>query len=228
MTDIQTRPVHQAEETVVADNNTQEKSADAVADNSITTVFHDRSNYNVKHPLQNTWTLWFDNPGKKANTQSWSQNLKEIVSIDTVEDFWGVYNNISKVNHLEISSNFHFFKKGVRPEWEDPMNAEGGKFGIQFPRNRTGEAINDYWLHLLLAMIGEQFAKEDEICGAIVSVRKFFFRVSLWVKHSEKNETLEALGRQVKEVMNVPDNIPVEFTPHGETPSENAVKFVVQ
>ncbi|KAI9022328.1 translation initiation factor eIF 4e-like domain-containing protein [Phycomyces nitens] len=228
MTDIQTRPVHQAEETVVADNNAQEKPTDAADDNSITTVFHDRSNYNVKHPLQNTWTLWFDNPGKKANTQSWSQNLKEIVSIDTVEDFWGVYNNISRVNRLDVSSNFHFFKKGVRPEWEDPMNAEGGKFGIQFPRNRTGEAINDYWLHLLLAMIGEQFAKEDEICGAVVSVRKVFFRVALWVKHSEKTETLEALGRQVKEVMNVPNNIPVEFTPHGETPSEKAVKFTVQ
>jgi translation initiation factor 4E len=53
------------------------------------TVFHDSKNYNVKHPLQNTWTLWFDNPGKKANAASWSQNLKEIVNVDTVEDFWG-------------------------------------------------------------------------------------------------------------------------------------------
>ena len=55
----------------------------------ITTVFHDHLNYNVKHPLHNAWTLWFDNPGKKANTQSWSQNLKEIVTVETVEDFWG-------------------------------------------------------------------------------------------------------------------------------------------
>lgn len=44
--------------------------------------------YSVKHPLQNTWTLWFDNPGKKASAQSWADNLKEIISIDTVEDFW--------------------------------------------------------------------------------------------------------------------------------------------
>jgi translation initiation factor 4E len=44
--------------------------------------------YSTKHPLQNTWTLWFDNPGKKANAQSWADNLKEIISIDTVEDFW--------------------------------------------------------------------------------------------------------------------------------------------
>lgn len=52
------------------------------------TIFHDRLNYNVKHPLHNEWTLWFDNPGKKANAQSWSQNLKEIVTFKTIEDFW--------------------------------------------------------------------------------------------------------------------------------------------
>jgi hypothetical protein len=62
---------------------------------------------------------------------------------------YSVHNNIVKVNHLEISSNYHVFKKGVRPEWEDEANANGGKFSIQFPRNRTGEAINDYWLNLV-------------------------------------------------------------------------------
>jgi hypothetical protein len=63
--------------------------------------------------------------------------------------FYSVHNNIVKVNLLEISSNYHVFKKGIRPEWEDAANANGGKFSIQFPRNRTGEAINDYWLNLV-------------------------------------------------------------------------------
>ncbi|KAG0181364.1 eukaryotic translation initiation factor 4E [Apophysomyces sp. BC1034] len=179
------------------------------------TVFHDRINYNVKHPLHNQWTLWFDNPGKKANSQSWSQNLKEIVTVDTVEDFWGVYNNIVKVNHLDTSSNYHLFKKGVRPEWEDPANAEGGKFSIQFPRNRTGEAINDYWLYLLLAMIGEQFSQENEMCGAVVSVRKVFFRVAVWIRSAQNKEAIESIGQQLKEFLTVPNNITIEFTPHG-------------
>lgn len=26
------------------------------------TVFHDAENFNVKHPLANTWTLWFTKP----------------------------------------------------------------------------------------------------------------------------------------------------------------------
>ncbi|KAI9490717.1 translation initiation factor eIF 4e-like domain-containing protein [Zychaea mexicana] len=220
-----------ATSTAAADSTTATTTTAAESNDKkeepVTTVFHDPINYNVKHPLHNAWTLWFDNPGKKANTQSWSQNLKEIVTVETVEDFWGVYNNIAKVNHLESNSNYHFFKKGVRPEWEDPANANGGKFSIQFPRNRTGEGINDYWLSLLLAMIGEQFAHENEVCGAVISVRKVFFRVALWIRSSERNEITEKLGAQIKEFLTVPPNMTIEFTPHGESAAKSSQKFTV-
>lgn len=82
MTEQETRPVDVTEQAPIVEQEIND-------DNSVRTVFHDAKNYNVKHPLQNTWTLWFDNPGKKANAASWSQNLKEIVDVDTVEDFWG-------------------------------------------------------------------------------------------------------------------------------------------
>ncbi|KAI9354410.1 translation initiation factor eIF 4e-like domain-containing protein [Pilaira anomala] len=217
MTEQETRPVDIGEtstQPIVEENKND--------DSTVKTVFHDPKGYNVKHPLQNTWTLWFDNPGKKANAASWSQNLKKIVDVNTVEDFWGVHNNIVKVNHLEISSNYHVFKQGIRPEWEDAANANGGKFSIQFPRNRTGEAINDYWLNLILAMLGEQFQYEDEICGAVVSVRKVFYRVALWIKSSERNEKIETIGRQLKEFLNLNATLSVEFTPHGDTAAKSS------
>ena len=56
---------------------------------SIKTAFDDPKNFNVKHPLQNKWTLWFDNPQKKSTAASWSDNLKQVITVDTVEDFWG-------------------------------------------------------------------------------------------------------------------------------------------
>ena len=49
----------------------------------------DPTDFSVKHPLQNRWTLWFDNPGRRTNLLSWSQNLREVITVDTVEDFWG-------------------------------------------------------------------------------------------------------------------------------------------
>lgn len=70
----------------VKDDNNEVDSKD---DDKPKTVFDDPKDYNMKHPLQSTWTLWFDNPGKKANSNNWSENLKEIVNVNTVEDFWG-------------------------------------------------------------------------------------------------------------------------------------------
>jgi translation initiation factor 4E len=89
MTEEEKRPVLEEQqeeeqvEKVVDSNDTKED------DDTPKTVFDDPKEYNVKHPLQNTWTLWFDNPGKKANQTNWSENLKEIVNVNTVEDFWG-------------------------------------------------------------------------------------------------------------------------------------------
>jgi translation initiation factor 4E len=40
-------------------NEGQEKSS---SNDEVRTVFHDPDNFNVKHPLLNTWTLWFTKP----------------------------------------------------------------------------------------------------------------------------------------------------------------------
>lgn len=39
-----------------------ESSSNAANEGEIRTVFHDPENFNVKHPLMNTWTLWFTKP----------------------------------------------------------------------------------------------------------------------------------------------------------------------
>lgn len=42
------------------DNENSVSPADV--DEKLVTVFHDKDNFNVKHPLQNKWTLWFTKP----------------------------------------------------------------------------------------------------------------------------------------------------------------------
>jgi Eukaryotic initiation factor 4E len=54
------------------------------------TVFHDPENFNVKHPLQNQWTLWYTKPST-GKIDNWNDLLKEVVTFDSVEEFWGVY-----------------------------------------------------------------------------------------------------------------------------------------
>lgn len=39
----------------------------------------------LKHPLQNTWTLWYL---ENDRNKTWEEMQNEITSFDTVEDFW--------------------------------------------------------------------------------------------------------------------------------------------
>lgn len=41
-----------------------------------------------KHPLEHTWTLWFDNPSGKQKQTYWGQTLRSVYTFSTVEDFW--------------------------------------------------------------------------------------------------------------------------------------------
>ena len=43
-------------------NNPDGAANETAADGTPVTVFHDKDNFNVKHPLSSRWTLWFTKP----------------------------------------------------------------------------------------------------------------------------------------------------------------------
>lgn len=199
------------------------------------TVFHDPDNFNVKHPLMHKWTLWFTKPpsGKGDN---WNDLLKEIITFNSVEEFWGVYNNITPTSELALKSDYHLFKEGVRPEWEDVQNKHGGKWSYQY-REKRNVPIDELWLHVMLAAIGETLEDEDdgELMGVVVNVRKGFFRIGVWTRTIGKSipgggdgdvaggkgrsadkgkEVLLNIGRRFKEVLKLPPSEVVEFSGH--------------
>lgn len=72
-----------------ATNGITNGTHDAHDSDKIITVFDDPTNFNVKHALQNAWTLWFTKP--PSGKQDWNELLKEVISFDSVEEFWGIY-----------------------------------------------------------------------------------------------------------------------------------------
>jgi translation initiation factor 4E len=40
--------------------------------------------YATKHPLHNSWTLWFDHNQEKNNAANWKASLKKIYTFSTV------------------------------------------------------------------------------------------------------------------------------------------------
>ena len=121
-----------------------------------------------------------------------------------------MYNNIKKPSELN-TANYHLFKQGVRPMWEDPANAVGGKWVLTI-KNKT--QLNQLWLYTCLAMIGETFSN-DEVMGAVVSVRNKETRLSLWTRRLHTFDATMALGREFKEALGVREKI--QFQPHNES-----------
>ncbi|KAM0799412.1 translation initiation factor Eif4e [Usnea florida] len=234
---LDTIPISPANENTIP-NMTSEDGAAQSGDEQVT-VFHDPENFNVKHPLMHEWTLWFTKPpsGKGDN---WNDLLKEVVTFDSVEEFWGVYNNITPTSELALKSDYHLFKKGIRPEWEDPQNKHGGKWSYQFKDKRSAP-IDELWLHVMLSAIGETLENSDddgEVMGVVVNVRKGFYRVGLWTKTVGKSvpgggegdvaggkgrspekskDVLMGLGKKFKEVLKLKDVEVVEFSGHTES-----------
>lgn len=221
--------------TIPISPNGNDSSADTKDDSKPVTVFHDKDNFNVKHPLQNKWTLWFTKPpsGKGDN---WNDLLKEVITFDSVEEFWGVYNNVAPVSELALKSDYHLFKAGVRPEWEDPQNKHGGKWSYQYKDKRNVE-VDRLWLQVMMSAIGETLEDEEdgEVMGVVVNVRKAFFRIGVWTRTIGKSipgrgdgdvaggkgrsnekgkETLLTIGRRFKEVLELPSSETVEFSGH--------------
>ncbi|KAK2767713.1 eukaryotic translation initiation factor 4E [Arachnomyces sp. PD_36] len=198
--------------------------------NGDVTVFHNPDNFNVKHPLMHEWTLWFTKPPSKKG-DNWNDLLKEVVTFNSVEEFWGIYNNITPTSELGLKADYHLFKKNVRPEWEDLQNKHGGKWSYSF-QDKRAVAIDELWLHTQLAAIGETLENDNdnEVMGVVVNVRKGFYRIGLWTRTVGKSlpgdksgeartaekgrEVLMSIGKKFKEVLKLKDTDSVEFSGH--------------
>jgi len=175
------------------------------------------SNFTVKHPLQNGWTIWYDNPGKRTNQASWGDHLRTITTFDTVEDFWRVFNNLKPASTLPQGSNYHIFKEHIEPKWEDTANARGGKWTVSIPPKSRASNLDQMWLWAVLACIGETILSPDDVCGIVVSVRKAGDRVQIWTKDANNEGACRDIGRSLKETLELPDNVIIGYQSHADS-----------
>lgn len=63
-----------------------------------------------------------------ATPHPYENSIKGISVVKTVEEFWSTYNYLKRPNDLSSTTDYHFFRDGIKPTWEDPKNAKGGKW----------------------------------------------------------------------------------------------------
>ena len=136
------------------------------------------------HPLQHPWTLFYDSKSSNhgpTDKGSYEAGLNIIGDMKTVEDFCRMWNWCKPPSKLERYSNYHIFKDGIKPLWEDPSNAnvctlslkmfnfilmifQGGKWVIIVKNNNW--LLDRCWSWLVMALVGEELDEDDKITGA--------------------------------------------------------------
>ncbi|GFT47602.1 eukaryotic translation initiation factor 4E-1A [Nephila pilipes] len=169
----------------------------------------------VKHPLQNRWSLWFY---KNDRTKSWEENLMEIINFDTVEDFWALYNHLEVVSKIPIGCDYALFKHGIKPMWEDSRNKQGGRWLLNVQKSQRNTDLNNYWLEILLCLIGEAFGEHsDDICGAVAQIRNKGDKLAVWTADVKHQDAIMKIGQIIKERLNLHPRNVIGYEAHADT-----------
>ena len=114
--------------------------------------------------------------------------------------------------------DYHVFREGIKPMWEDDANRDGGKWIV---RVKKGVAAR-YWEGVILAIVGGQFNVGDEICGAVLSVRYNEDIISLWNKSAESRKLCMQIRETLRTVMGLPADAVMEYKKHVESMRDNS------
>eukprot|EP00386_Alphamonas_edax_P014169 GDKI01043578.1.p1 GENE.GDKI01043578.1~~GDKI01043578.1.p1 ORF type:complete len:250 (+),score=80.68 GDKI01043578.1:95-844(+) len=155
--------------------------------------------------LATTWCVWEQVAASSAKDK-YDDATRKFATFSSVQEFWRLWNYMPQPSELleqkrmvrETSDSHHLidaimvFREGVKPQWEDPANANGGHFQFVFRQPQTAPApkdkeapspsvggeekkakdpgyaqVDEYWNNLVLGLIGNTI----EPHGAITGVR---------------------------------------------------------
>ncbi|CAF2962116.1 unnamed protein product [Rotaria sp. Silwood2] len=74
-------------------------------------------------PLATKWTFWLDSQKPKfTSKEDYEAGLQIIFAVETVQEFWSVYNNIPAPSRLSNRVSYHLMRRNRKPLWEDREN----------------------------------------------------------------------------------------------------------
>ena len=88
-----------------------------------------------------------------ADSEAYEAGLTTVGDFDTVESYCRYFNWLKSPSKLELNSNYHQFKSGIKPMWEDEANVNGGKCVLTMKNNCHGRvgALKFLFYYLILS-----------------------------------------------------------------------------
>ncbi|ROV92608.1 hypothetical protein VPNG_09868 [Cytospora leucostoma] len=172
-----------------------------------------QADQSANHLLRNSWCFWYrPSIPKNIGYIPYEDTVHGIAAVSTAEEFWAVYRHLKRPSALPLVSDYHLFKKGVRPIWEDEENRKGGKWVVRLKKG----VADRYWEDLMLALVGDQFGDAgDEVCGAVMSVRNGEDILSIWC--ARDGGRVLKIRETFKRVLNFPPDTKIEWKVHEES-----------
>lgn len=154
-----------------------------------------------KHTLQHKWCLWVHQRPGSQKGGAWTESQRMVHEFGTAEDFWCMSHFSYPPSKLE-NVDYSLFKNGVTPAWEDPAFKNGGRWVVKLEKVKA-QSLDELWLSLSLALIGEAFIDHggELVCGAIVSVRSRASKIALWLSAAKDEKKVYAIGREYRNVL---------------------------
>ena len=90
-------------------------------------------------------------------------------------------------------SGMSLFKHGIKPEWEDEINKQGGQVQINFKSNLP--FLQTLWEKLVFSVVTDTFVNSDMLSGIRLLDksglnRENMFRIEIWTKFDNNHESL--------------------------------------
>lgn len=173
----------------------------------------------AKHPLESSWTLWYFKNDKSVD---WEDNLVQVNTFGTVEDFWATMNHIAMPSNLRLGCDYMLFKEGIVPKWEDPANQAGGRWIISADsQDRMSRArdTDKFWMDTLLGLIGNNFESigDNLLNGVVINIRPKGNRIGLWIKTSNPQDVVLQIGREWKRLLQLHPAVKICFELHDDS-----------
>lgn len=164
--------------------------------------------------FQYTYCLWYGKKGSaKLRASEYGRSIHFIGRIATVEQWWSLYSYLTRPTLLKPYRILHLFKSGIKPMWEDPANAKGGKWIVRLRKTKVDRA----WENVCMAMLGEQFLVGQEICGVALSSQYPEDHLSVWNRTASDQASTARIRDTLRRILNLPPTTSMEYKPHYDT-----------
>ena len=179
--------------------------------NTLRRKFHNDYNFSQFFPI--TISCSIDTHNSRKYRSKFVENEKEffnkiikIADVKNITEFWEVFQHLKKPDQCPIGTDYHVFKKGIVPMWEDNMNKDGGKLSVLL----TWKYANLIWEEVVFNFSKGLLPYYIFINGIVISLRPKFLVLSFWVK-TKNNSIVEKIRNALSNMLQTPSNNCFDF-----------------